>query len=44
MLGDDQRNTGVDQFLLRVEHVERGALAEPRFFATPLSAVSAAFT
>ena len=29
----DQRHARVDQFLLRVEHVERGALADTRFLA-----------
>ena len=33
MLRRDQRDAGVDQFLLRVEHVERRALADARLFA-----------
>ena len=33
MLGRDQRHAGIDQFLLGVEHVERRALADPRFLA-----------
>ena len=32
-LGADQRHACVDQFLLRVEDVERGALADTRLFA-----------
>ena len=43
-LRDHQRHAGVDQFLLRVEHVERGALADAASSRTPFSAISAAVT
>jgi hypothetical protein len=44
VLRRDQSHVGVDQFLLGVEDVERGALTARASSRTPLSAISAAST
>jgi hypothetical protein len=43
MLGGHQRGARIDEFLLRIEHVERGALADAGFLAHGKTLLAHAF-